>query len=217
MLKAILLFIKAHAIATAATVTTTVVVGTAAVAAPTIIENYKLDKEVKENLHMLASASGVQQGVSDSKVEENTQVENNEVVENAQETNVVTENTQKVENTQANDTKKNDDEPLTFRIEKTIIPAKKGGNIVKNMKGEDAYEMSSEETTSYKIVPSYDKDYSKWTKEEKEEYARLLKEIAAMAEKEYKDAVSREEQAMREAEEKAKQMEKDAESKQVGQ
>ena len=41
-------------------------------------------------------------------------------------------------------------------------------------------------SVGYKIIPSYDKDLSKWTKAEKEEYAKKLEEINAMVEAENK-------------------------------
>lgn len=143
MLKAIFLFIKAHAVATA--ITTTVVVGTA-VAAPIAVNNYILDKEVKNNLSMLAP--------SNFQSESNSKEDKKPVV--------------------------NKDEPLTFRIEKEYYK-KEGGNIVKDMQGNDAIE-ATVEGRLYNIVPSYDKDYSKWTNEEKRAYLKAREEIARMEE-----------------------------------
>ncbi len=129
MFKAILLFIKAHTIATI--VTTTVVVGTV-VATPIVVENYKLDKNVKENLNMLVS--------SDYKAtSDNTKEENNVILNN---------NEQPTENIPTN----NKQEELTFTVKR----------IEANVDGGTSIE--------YKIVPSYDKDYSQWSKAEKEAY-----------------------------------------------
>lgn len=165
MFKSILLFIKAHAVATV--ITTTVVVGTAVVA-PLAINNYILDKNVRENLSMLAS-SNFQSDVNNQTVEDNN----------------VSNETQNVANT---------DEPLTFRIEKVVIK-QEGGGIVKDMQGNDAIEMSSD-GIEYKIVPSYDKDYSKWTKAEKEAYQKAYEDVAKMVEEEYKKNMANEENAM---------------------
>ena len=104
MFKAIILFIKTHIVVS--TITATVIVSTV-VAAPIMIENYKLDKDVKENLNMLVS-SNFQTNVNNST--ENTQVRNED------------------------NTAINTNELLTFRIEK-VYSKKGGGNIVKDMQG----------------------------------------------------------------------------------
>lgn len=75
MFKTILAFIKAHTIATA--ITTTVVV-MAVVATPIIVENYKLDKNVKENLDMLVS-SDYKVASDSSEIENNVILNDNEV------------------------------------------------------------------------------------------------------------------------------------------
>lgn len=90
MFKAIILFIKTHIIAS--TITATVVVGTA-IATPIVVENYKLDKNVKENLGMLAT-------------------NNNETG-----TNTITNNNE----TLNKDNQNNTNEELTFKIECEII------------------------------------------------------------------------------------------------
>lgn len=170
MFKTILAFIKAHTIATA--ITTTVVVSTA-VATPIVVENYKLDKEVKENLNMLVSSN--YNSTSDNKEEEKNVILNNDE--------------QPTENKPVNT-----NEPLTFRIEK-VYHKTEGGNIVKDMQGNDAIEMSSE-GIEYVIVPSYDKDYSKWSKSEKEAYQRAFEETNKMAEEQYKSDVANEKQTI---------------------
>lgn len=161
MLKAILLFIKAHSIATA--ITTTVVV-TTAVATPIVVDNYKIEKSIEANIGMLAK--------SDYSVTEDNSITTE---------NVVTDNT----------------EPLTFRIEKVDISSN-GGNIVTNMKGEDAIEMSSN-GTEYRIIPSYDKDISEWTKAEKEEYIKIAEKAKAMADEEHEQILKQEQNSMSEA------------------
>lgn len=168
MFKSILLFIKAHAVATV--ITTIVVVGTAVIA-PITINNYILDKNIRENLNMLVS-SNFQSDVNNQTVEDNH----------------VPNETQTVVNT---------DEPLTFRIEKVVIK-QEGGGIVKDMQGNDAIEMSSD-GIEYKIVPSYDKDYSKWTKADKEAYQKAYEDVAKMVEEEYKKNMANEENAMLDA------------------
>ncbi len=162
MFKAILLFIKTHALATA--LTTTVVVGTAVVT-PIAINNYNLDKTVKENLGMLVS--------SNFKVDDSSNI-----IENVSE-------------------QIDTNEPLTFRIEK-IYTETEGGNIVKDMQGNDAYEMTSN-GVEYKIIPSYDKDYSEWTNEEKKAYQKTLNEIDKMGEEDYQNAIENERKNLQQA------------------
>lgn len=170
MFKAIFLFIKAHTIATI--VTTTVVVGTV-VATPIVVENYNLDKQVRENLDMLVS--------SDYKVpSDNNETKNNVVSNN---------NEQPSENKSVNT-----NEPLTFRIEKVYSQL---DNIsVDYTKGNQAINNAKERGIEYKIVPSYDKDFSKWTKEEKEAYQKLLEDIRTMAEQDYNAVAQNEKQIM---------------------
>lgn len=156
MLKSILLFIKAHAIASAITATATVVVVGATVATPIIMENYNLDKTIEASISMLAKADNSETG-------ENPTVKN---------------------------------EPLTFRVEKEIVQTE-GGNIVKNMQGEDAIELGVTGIL-YSIVPSYDKDYSKWTKAEKEAYQKALEEAERLVDEEYRANLEKEEREMKE-------------------
>ena len=170
MFKVILAFVKAHAIATAIT---TIVVVSAAIVTPMIIENYKLDKNVRENLDMLVS--------SDYK----STSDNNET-----EKNVISNNDEQPTANQSVNT----NEPLTFRIEK-VYNKTEGGNIVEDMQGNDATEMSSD-SIEYKIIPSYDKDFSKWTKAEKEAYQKLLEDIRTMVEQDYNAAVQNENQLL---------------------
>lgn len=167
MFKAILLFIKTHAVATA--ITTTVVVGTT-VATPIIVDNIKLDNMVKENLNMLVSSNFE---------------ESNNTNETASDTETAEDNQQENANT---------NEPLTFRVVE-VKTKTEGGKIVKDMQGNDAYEMSSE-NVEYKIVPSYDKDYSKWTKAEKEAYQKAYEDAAKMAEERYKNNVANDKQIL---------------------
>ncbi len=51
-------------------------------------------------------------------------------------------------------------------------------------------------SVEYKIIPSYDKDYSEWTKSEKELYEQALEEARQKSEEEYNSAVASEQQAM---------------------
>ena len=170
MFKAIFLFIKAHTIATI--VTTTVVVGTV-VATPIVVENYNLDKQVRENLDILVS--------SDYKVpSDNNETKNNVVSNN---------NEQPSENKSVNT-----NEPLTFRIEK--VYSQPDNISVDYTKGNQAINNAKERGIEYKIVPSYDKDFSKWTKEEKEAYQKLLEDIRTMAEQDYNSVTQNEKQIM---------------------
>lgn len=153
MFKAILLFIKAHTIATI--VTTTVVIGTV-VTTPIVVENYKLDKNVKENLDMLVSSD--YKAPSDSSETEKNVILNND-----------NNNEQHSENKSVNT-----NEPLTFRIE-----------VISNDNG-----------TDYKIVPSYDKDYSQWSMSEKWAYQKTFERVAELAEENYNNAVSNEKQIL---------------------
>ena len=73
----------------------------------------------------------------------------------------------------------NTTEALTFRIEKI------------------QHEYVDGSGTEYKIVPSYNKDMSEWTKEEKEEYVRVVEEANAMSKKEYEDTVKQEEETLK--------------------
>ena len=148
MFKAIILFIKAHIIAS--TITATVVVGTA-IATPIVVENYKLDKNVKENLGMLAT--------NNNETSTNTITNSNETLNE--------------------DNQNNANEELTFKIEKVVIKTEDGN-----------------EGTEFKIIPSYDKDYSEWTKQEKEAYQRAFEEANRMVKEEYDNRVSEEKQAL---------------------
>lgn len=77
MFKTILALIKAHTIATA--ITTTVVVSTVVIT-PIVVENYKLDKDVKENLYMLVSSDYKAPNDSNG-IENNVILNDNEVKE----------------------------------------------------------------------------------------------------------------------------------------
>ncbi len=72
--------------------------------------------------------------------------------------------------------------PLTFRVERV---EEKG----ENWKG-----------VSYVIVPSYEKDFSQWSKEEKEAYDRAIKESAKMTEEEGRKMQREEEENLANAE-----------------
>lgn len=165
MFKTILVFIKAHAVATA--VTTVAVVGTA-VAAPIAVHNYILDQQVKQNLGMLAPATTQTQA---KPTEEGTETP----------TEGTSQEDAPVEMIKS-------DEPVTFRIE--------------TVEKEEHFPDGSlkEKSKSYVIVPSYNKDYSKWTKKEKEEYQRLLEETARMAKEDHEQTIKEEEQALKNAE-----------------
>jgi len=177
MLKAIFLFIKAHAVLTA--VTTTVVVGIAVVT-PIAVSNYMLDKNVKENLSMLAP----------SDFRTNT---HNQETENNQEQN------NEIENNQTQNESKpvvNPEEPLEFRIER-VFHEEEDGYIVVDDEDDDIYQMKGE-SAEYKIIPSYDKEYSKWTKEEKKAYQKAYEDVAKIAEKDYQNNMLNEQKAMQE-------------------
>lgn len=186
MLKIILIFIKTHIVAVA--ITTTVVIGTA-VATPIIVENYKKENDVKQNVPSNESVT-----VSSNNIEtDNTGISNDtEITDNA----IINESTEVSDNkitnnnstttdkpTNSNNSTENDDKPLTFRIEKIEHEDKEFGNW-----------------TEYEIVPSYDKDASKWTEEEKAEYDRMLQEVAKMAEADHYEAMEEEKQIMKEIE-----------------
>lgn len=160
MFKAILLFIKTHAIAT--TITTVVVVGgvTSAVVIPPIVEEYKLTKNVEANLNMLVSSD--YQAPNEETITDNNEV-NNEIVE---------ENKQEADKSI----------PLTFRIERV---EEKGENW---------------ESVSYVIVPSYDKDFSQWSKEEKEAYLVIEEEANKLLKAESEKIENEEKQAIANAE-----------------
>ena len=209
MLKTILLFIKTHAIATAISVT--VVAG--AVATPIVVKDIMLDNAVKNNLKYLASSNYESENESqqnndkvienieetnNTEVAQNSQeTNNNETIQNSQETNnsVATENNQKPENTESIETDKesesqkeiNNNEPLTFKVKRIIETTESGDTSI-----------------GYKIVPSYDKDYSKWTKEEKEAYMKAWEEMSKIAEEDHKRIIEEEEQKLKEAEERIK-------------
>lgn len=150
MFKAILLFIKTHAIAT--TITTVVVVGgvTTAVVVPPIVEEYKLTKSVEANLNKLVSS--------------NYQVSNEETNEVINE--VSEENNKEVE----------DSKPLTFRIERVEEKSENGEGV------------------GFVIVPSYDKDFSQWSKADKEAYNEALQESARLTKEEVEKMEAQEEQ-----------------------
>ena len=176
MLKAILLFIKAHAIATA--VTTTVVVGTA-VAAPIAVSNYNLDKKVRENLSLLAPSNIVESSNKNEETNNNKETDDNEMSENNQEQNET-------------NTAVNTDEPLTFRIEEVVVEQEM------NMTGEGEQVVIGT-GKERRIVPSYDKDYSKWTKAEKEAYQKAIEDLAKMAQEEYEKSLKSESEKMLDA------------------
>lgn len=175
MFKAILIFIKTHAVATA--ITTVVVAG--AVAAPIVVDNYKLEKSVEANLGMLAKsdefvANDVIETTNNSVVETNTL----ETSDNS----VIKDNSIENENIVTNEEViKNNTEPLTFRVERVEVKFENGSG------------------TEYKIVPSYDKDGSEWTKEEKEAYMKAVEEANAMGKADYEAAVAEEERKLEEA------------------
>lgn len=154
MFKTILAFIKAHTIATA--ITTTVVVSTA-VATPIIVENYKLDKNVKENLDMLVSSD--YKSASDNKEAEKNVILNNDE--------------QPTENISTNNK-----EQLTFTV-KRIETSVDGGTSIE-----------------YKIIPNYDKDYSQWSKSEKEAYQKAFNEALELSKEENERLKAKEEQTM---------------------
>lgn len=172
MFKTILVFIKAHAVATA--VTTVAVVGTA-VAAPIAVHNYILDQQVKQNLGMLAPAKTQTQA---KPTEESTETPVEEGQAPVEETSQEEAPVEMIKS----------DEPVTFRIE--------------TVEKEEYYPNGNlkEKSKSYVIVPSYNKDYSKWTKKEKEEYQRLLEEAGRMAKEDHEQILKEEEQALRDAE-----------------
>lgn len=193
MLKVILIFIKSHIVIAA--ITTTVVVGTV-VATPIIVDKYKKEKDAKQNISSNDSVTvSSNQIITDNNVTSNdTETTNNAIINGSTEVsdNKITNNnsiandnsTTSDKPTTSNNSTSNDDEPLTFRIEKVEI-------------NEDDGLITG---TSYKIVPSYDKDMSKWTEEEKAEYERLLQETAKMSKADYDEAVEREKQIMEEVE-----------------
>lgn len=154
MLKTILLFIKAHAVATA--ITTTVVV-TTAVATPIVVSNYQLEKQVEQNINML--------------------VKSETLVENSVETPIT-----------------NVYEPLTFRIEKVTMEST--GTAWYEDENGIRTPISAGTDTEYRIIPSYDKDISKWTKAEKEEYVRVSEEANRMAKEDYENIVAQEENSL---------------------
>lgn len=154
MLKTILLFIKAHAVATA--ITTTVVVKTA-VATPIVVSNYQLEKQVEQNINML--------------------VKSETLVENSVETPIT-----------------NVYEPLTFRIEKVTMEST--GTAWYEDENGIRTPISAGTDTEYRIIPSYDKDISKWTKAEKEEYVRVSEEANRMAKEDYENIVAQEENSL---------------------
>lgn len=176
MFKAILIFIKTHAVATA--ITTTVVV-TGAVAAPIVVDNYKLEKSVEANLGMLAKSDEFVANdapeTTDNSVETNTL----ETIDNS----VIKDNSIENENVVTNEEViTNNTEPLTFRVEREVVKFENGSSI------------------SYNIVPSYDKDASEWTKEEKEAYMKAVEELYAMGEADHEALLAEEERKLREAE-----------------
>lgn len=182
MIKAILLFIKTHAVATA--ITTTAVVGTT-VAAPIVVENIKLENKVKQNLDMLVSSNFQVSSTTNTNEIKNEVV--NEIVNEAtnetvnEVTNEITNDTKITENNQQENV--NNNEPLTFKI----------------VRIEKDYE-NGDHSVEHKIVPSYDKDYSKWTKEDKEAYSKALDEAARLSQEEHQRAQAEQEQALLNAE-----------------
>lgn len=193
MLKAIFAYVKAHVVVTA--ITTTVVVGTA-VATPIVVKQIENHKEEKNNTARV-----------DQIVNDNLDLlikENEEIINDTQSEKTIEENNQIVDNKQqASKEQSNKNEPLTFRIEK-VKTVNKGGSAAITMEGEPATTMDST-GTSYRIVPSYEKDSSEWTDADKEAYSKAVEEIANMAKTDYDEAVKREEQTIREIEEKLQQ------------
>jgi len=157
MFKSILIFIKAHAVATA--VTTVAVVGTA-VAAPIAVNNYMLDQQVKQNLAQHPMTKTI------TRQDENGE----EITEEVPAEPVVS------------------DEPLTFKIEVTDDEEYNPDGSLKW------------KSRAYDVVPSYNKDFSKWTKKEKEEYQRMHEEAVRMGEEYYQQTMANEEQALKDAE-----------------
>lgn len=91
----------------------------------------------------------------------------------------------------------NSSEPLVFSIvEKRDF--KEGGNLTKTMKGEEAYEMSSE-GIELVIVPNYDKEYKYWTRADKEAYENAIQEVARIAKERYDNQVANEQNNMQKA------------------
>lgn len=177
MFKTIIAFIKAHTIATA--ITTIVVVSTA-VATPIVVENYKLDKAVESNLNLLVK----------SDFQSNN---NSETTDNYKENQIVIE-------------KKQENEPLTFKVVEYMADILVSEVQAVEYTGDTPPTGTGTPTTShiekrmeYKIVPSYDKDYSKWTKQEKEAYNKALQELNKIYEERHKEAVAQEEQNMENA------------------
>jgi len=95
----------------------------------------------------------------------------------SEETNEVNNDISKEKQQESNKSK-----PLTFRVERV---EEKG----ENWKG-----------VSYVIVPSYEKDFSQWSKQEKEAYDRAIKESAKMTEEEGRKMQQEEEQNLANAE-----------------
>lgn len=182
MLKAILLFIKGHMVIS--TITTIVVIGTTIVT-PIVIGNYMLDKNVKDNLSMLVSSDFRSDG--DNKLENESQELVNTIGQ--EQSNEISSETSKISINK---------EPLKFRIEK-VYSSQEGEFSVDYTQGDVNINNAKNKGIEYKIVPSYDKDYSEWTKKEKEEYQRVLEEISKMAEEDYNKATSNEQQSLENA------------------
>lgn len=182
MLKTILLFIKAHAVAT--TITATVVVGTA-VATPIVVSNYMLDKNIRDNLDMLVS-SDFKTSTDNQVIEDSQEIENNEM---------------------QNDIKltANNKEPLTFRIEKVynniFNNSEEDEIVIDYTKGNSAINNAKSQGIEYKIVPSYDKDYTEWSKQEKEAYQKAFEDVAKMAEEDYQNNVKNDQNNLKKAQE----------------
>lgn len=185
MLKVILIFIKSHIVIAA--ITTTVVVGTV-VATPIIVDNYKKEKDAKQNISSndIVTVSSNQIITDNTVISNDKETTNNAIINEGTEVsdNKITNNNSIAnDNSTTNNSTSNDDEPLTFRIEKIELEDEWGGKGIE-----------------YKVVPSYEKDGSKWTEEEKEEYDRMLKEAAKMSKADYDEAVESEKQIMEEIE-----------------
>lgn len=190
MLKVILIFIKSHIVI--ATITTTIVVGTV-VATPIIVDNYKKEKDAKQNISSNDSvtASSNQTTTDNTVISNDTETINNAIINGSTEVsdNKITNNnsiandnsTTSDKPTTSNNSTSNENKPLTFRIEKIEREDEGVGKGIE-----------------YKVVPSYNKDGSKWTEEEKAEYERMLQEAAKMSKADYDEAVEREKQIMEE-------------------
>ncbi len=91
-------------------------------------------------------------------------------------------------------------EPLTFTVD--IKHETKEGYQM-----EDGTYVMGEESTKYVIIPSYYKDVSEWTDEEKEAYNKLAQEIAKKVKDDFDNTVAQENQKLQELEEESRKIE----------